>query len=209
MNNLLSAPLPTTVLVIRHAEVHNPKDIVYGRLPRFGLSARGREQSEVAARFLAARPVKAIFTSPLLRARQTARILTHYHPLVPIHSARALLEVRTAYQGSPNTILKPGFSFYEPLKDPGDETMQDVFNRMMRFLQRVVRRHAGETVVAVSHADPIAIMRVGLEGHRLTAANMHATVYPARASVTQITLVPGCPLTLTYFNVAEVSELKL
>lgn len=205
---IISTPLPTHILVVRHAEVHNPKDIVYGRLPRFGLSDLGRQQAFRTARFLAARPVAAIYTSPLLRARQTARILTQYHPHRPLRTSRLLLEVRTAYQGSPNTILKPGFSFYEPKKDPGDESMADVFDRLLRFLQGMVRRHPGETVVAVSHADPIAIMRVGLDRLALTSQSLHATVYPARASVTQVTVAPDGHR-LAYFNPAGATEVKL
>lgn len=188
---------------MRHAEVHNPRDIVYGRLPRFGLSAGGREQAEAAARFLAARPVTAIYTSPLLRARQTANILTHYHPGVVVRSACALIEVRTSYQGSPNSIYKPGFSFYDPVHDPSDETMQNVFDRMVRFLRMVLRRHAGETVVAVSHADPVGILRVGLEGDGFTTKNLHAVVYATRASVTQLLVGPGSELKLAFFNVAN------
>jgi hypothetical protein len=63
--------------------------------------------------------------------------------------------------------------------------------------------------MAISHADPIAILRLGLEGKDLTSAVMHASLYPARASVSQVTLTPGEPLALTYFNVAEVQEVKL
>lgn len=118
-----------------------------------------------------------------------------------------LLEVRTAFQGSPNSILNPSFSFYEPRKDPGDETMDDVFNRVLRFLRRIVRQHPGRTIVAVSHGDPIAIMRVGLEARPLTAANLHATVYPNRASVNQVTLVPGEAPRLSYFDVAAAASL--
>lgn len=186
--------------MVRHAEVHNPSNIVYGRLPHFGLSAQGRRQAERLARFLAARPVAAIYSSPLLRATQTARILSHYHSNVRVQTSRSLQEVRTGFQGSPNSILKPGFSFYEPRKDPSDETMQDVFDRMLRFLRSAVARHGGETVVAVSHADPIAIMRIGLESVPLTAPNLHGTVYPARGSINQITLVPGEPLAMAYFD---------
>lgn len=187
--------------MLRHAHVHNPQDIVYGRLPRFRLSDRGRRQAELAGRFLAGRSVAALYTSPLLRARQTAAIVARCLPGTPVRQSRALLEVRTSYQGSPNAIIKPGFSFYEPLKDPGDESMEAVFTRLARFLQRVVRRHAGQTVVAVTHADPIAILRVGLAGLPLTASNLHHTVYPARASVTYVRLLPGEPPRLSYFDI--------
>lgn len=116
--------------------------------------------------------------------------------------ARGLLEVRTAYQGEPNSILKPGFSFYEPKRDEADESMEDVWNRMRAFLDRVARLHAGRTVAAVSHADPITILRVGLLGLPMTVESLHRVVYAERASVTEIVLRPGTSATLTYFNVA-------
>lgn len=158
---------------------------------------------------MACRPIRAIYTSPLLRARQTAEILSTYHPDVPVHRSRDLLEVRTAYQGHPNSILKPGFSFYEPLLDPGDERMEDIWRRMLSFLRMAARRHRGESVIAVSHADPITVMRVGLEGRAMTAKDLHSVVYPARSSVTQIVLQPSRPFTLSYFNPADVSEVAL
>jgi broad specificity phosphatase PhoE len=95
------------------------------------------------------------------------------------------------------------------VNDPTDETMADIFARMLQFLGRVARRHAGGTVVGVSHADPITVMRVGLEDRPLTTQELHASVYPARASVTQITLHSELPLALSYFNVADVPEVKL
>lgn len=160
-------------------------------------------QAEYTASFLATRPVAAIYTSPLLRARQTAAIFASRFPGIEVHTSRLLLETRTAYQGNSNSILKPGFSFYEPRHDPSDESMADIFGRMLRFLQRAAKRHAGEVVVAVSHADPITIMRVGLRGLPLTAQNLHREVYPGRASVTQLTLEPGQPLHMSYFRPTE------
>jgi broad specificity phosphatase PhoE len=189
--------------MVRHAEVYNPKDIVYGRLPRFGLSAKGRRQAEAVARFLAERPIAALYSSPLLRARQTARAIHAELPDVPLRRASRLLEVKTAYQGSPNAILVPGFSFYEPLKHPDDETMAHVLDRMGGFVRAAASRHPGESVAAVSHADPIAILRLGLEARALTAQELHRVVYPERVSVNQIVLGPDHPPQLTYFDVGR------
>ncbi len=191
----------TEILVLRHAEVHNPTDIVYGRLPRFRLSARGREQAEMAGRFLSTRPIAAIYASPLLRARQTATIVSRSLPGSKVSQSRYLIEVKTSYQGNPNSILKPGFSFYEPQINSEDESMFDVWWRMLGFLQNAVRRHAGESIVAISHGDPIAIMRLGLENREFTARNLHSTVYPARASITQIVAEAGKPTALSYFDI--------
>jgi broad specificity phosphatase PhoE len=200
---ILSAPLPTDILVVRHAEVHNPKNILYGRLPRYGLSAHGRSQALQTAKFTASRPVAAIYTSPLLRARQTATILSQYHPGVPIRRSRALIEVGSSYQGSPNSILKKGFSFYHPVMDPDDETMAQVASRMLGCIRRIVRRHVGQVVVVLSHADPITILRLALEGRELTTENLHSAVYSGRSSVTQVNLNPGREIHLAYFNVGN------
>src|SRR5947209_6289276 len=130
---MFTAPLRTVILLVRHAEVQNPKDIVYGRLPRFGLSERGRSQAEAVARFLSTRSVEMIYTSPLLRARQTADVIARELPGASIRRTKALIEVLSGYEGSPNSILVGGFSFYSPLKSEGDETMEDVLTRMRSF----------------------------------------------------------------------------
>lgn len=200
---MLTAPLRTVVYIVRHAEVHNPKDIVYGRLPRFGLSARGRLQAEAVAGFFAQRPIDALYTSPLLRARQTAVAIHHALPGVKLRRTKQLLEVRTGYQGKPNSILVAGFSFYEPLVHEDDERMSDVLERMAGFLRSAVSKHTGGAVVGVSHADPIAILRLGLENRELTVKNLHSVVYPERVSVNQIVLGPDHPPQLTYFDVAS------
>ncbi len=199
----MNSALRTDIYIARHAHVHNPNDILYGRLPRFGLSDVGRRQAKLLSGFLAGRPIDTIYCSPLLRARQTAAIVSDLLPGVPVRQSKLILEVLTAHQGSPNSIMTPGFSFYEPPGSETDESMQAVYARFARFLRAVARRHAGRAVVAISHADPIAIMRLGLTGKPFTVANLHSTVYPARASVNLVTLTPDTEPVLTYFNVSN------
>lgn len=79
--------------------------------------------------------------------------------------------------------------------------MSDVCRRMLRFLRLIVRRHAGETVVMVSHADPITILRLTLEDMPMTVGNLHAAVYAARASVLQIEAGAAGAPRLTYFDI--------
>src|SRR5689334_12557013 len=64
--------MTTAVHLLRHGEVHNPDRVLYGRLPGFRLSDLGIAQAEVAAQFLAQRPVGYLVSSPLERAQQTA-----------------------------------------------------------------------------------------------------------------------------------------
>lgn len=69
------------VHLIRHGEVENPEHVVYARLAGFGLSDRGRRQATEAARYLARRPVVAVWSSPLQRALETAWVLAEPHGL--------------------------------------------------------------------------------------------------------------------------------
>ena len=181
---LPGAPPETTVIFVRHGNVHNPGNLIYGRLPRMRLSTRGRDDIERTARYLADVPLAAIYTSPLLRARQSAAIIARYHPDVPLRQLAGLVEVRTSWEGESNRVVGEtrGFSYYDPLKGAGDETILDVFSRMNRSLRLVLRRHPGRQTVCVSHGDPIKILRIGYSGRALTAANVRAPD-PGQASM--------------------------
>ncbi len=185
-----SAP-PTTILLVRHTEVHNPDRVLYGRLPRFRLSDYGRKQAERTAAFLANRPVAAIYSSPLLRARQTAGIIARYHPEAARHVSTLLHEVGSGWHGTPVATFKPGFVVYHERREPGDEALEDVAARMVRFVRRARRRHPGACVVAVSHGDPISALRVVLSGRELTLASVRGYDYAGLGSVTEITYQPG------------------
>ena len=62
----------TIVHVMRHGEVHNPEKILYGRLPDYHLSERGRAQAQAVADWLADRDIVYVVASPLERAQETA-----------------------------------------------------------------------------------------------------------------------------------------
>ena len=63
-------------LFIRHGEVENKANIYYANLPGFYLSDLGRSQAKEAAIKIKQFNVKHIISSPLLRARQTAEIIS-------------------------------------------------------------------------------------------------------------------------------------
>lgn len=161
----------TKVIFVRHGNVHNPRNVIYGRLPRMRLSPSGHQEMQRTSQFLADLPVAAIYTSPLLRARQSARYIAAHHPGSMLRRCTDLIEVGTSWQGESNKAVReiPGFSYYDPPKGDGDETILDVFTRMNRALDTVLRRHPGQTSVCVSHGDPIKILWIAYSGRRLTA----------------------------------------
>ena len=180
----------TTILVVRHAEVHNPERVLYGRLPNFRLSERGEQQAERVAAHLAGRPVAAVFSSPLLRARQTAARIARHHPAAERLVTTTLHETGTGWQGTPFSQFKPGFSAYEDRHGPDDESLEDIRARMIEFVERVRRRYPGQTVVGVSHGDPITVLRVALSGRPLTPSALRGADFVGLGSISEIVFEP-------------------
>lgn len=188
-----TATLATTILIVRHTEVHNPDRLFYGRLPEFRLSTNGEQQADQLARRLADLPVKAIYSSPLLRARQTAERLAAQHPEATCHCTELLIELGSSWQGTPYQQLQAGFSAYEHRREPEDETIEQIAARMTAFVAQARLQHPGETVVGISHGDPITILRLALEGKPLTVASLRSAPFVALGSVTSITYQPDTP----------------
>lgn len=197
---------PTILYIVRHTDVHNPTDILYGRLPRFRLSDLGLQQAERTAQVLAEGPVAAFYSSPQLRARQTAHILAEPHPDARVRITQLLNEVRTAWQGRPHSELEAiRFNFYaNPLSDE-DERLEELWERITRFVRIARRRHAGETVVAVSHGDISTLARAGYLHMPIEINSMRLpNVYPGKGSLTRLTFGPDLketyPLSVEYYD---------
>src|SRR5438477_10051193 len=99
--------MSTTIWLARHGEAHNPAELLYGRLPRVRLSPEGRRQAQALASFLAPRPLVAIYSSPMLRARGTAQaVLASRSDVARVRIDSDLQEVRTSWQGEPLHVLE-------------------------------------------------------------------------------------------------------
>ncbi len=106
--------MTTTILLVRHADVHNPQQLFYGRLPRFRISELGRRQAAFLRDRLADRPIASFYSSPMLRARLTAQVLAEAHAGAPIRRAVELIEVRTGWMGTANEQMPARINLYEP-----------------------------------------------------------------------------------------------
>jgi len=82
------------ILLVRHGETDdNAADRFQGQLDTH-LNERGREQSRALARTLAVEGLRALYSSPLLRARETAQIIAVELGLEAVFDAR-LMEADT------------------------------------------------------------------------------------------------------------------
>ena len=66
-------------LFLRHGEVHNVKNIMYGDIPGYRLSLNGIEQARNAGKFINENfKIDKIITSPILRARETSKLVSEF-----------------------------------------------------------------------------------------------------------------------------------
>jgi broad specificity phosphatase PhoE len=166
----------TRAYLVRHADVENPRGVLYGHLPGFPLSQRGRAQAVEIGRRLHDRGVGRIVHSPLERAVETARLICEQLPEpVPLISEPALLEAEFGLylQGVPFRQIpfrRPLWLVHRARRGllPGDETMDQLGGRVVDLLLRVVREHRDDASVLVSHADPIQAAWVLMDGRPRT-----------------------------------------
>jgi len=151
----------TTIYFLRHGEVHNPKKILYGRLPGFHLSCQGQKRIKNVAGQFTDKDINYLYSSPMLRARQTANILAERLKLT-IKISRLLNEVKLIFAGLPLEEFRSRFQpdlYSQKNVTRGQESIEAISQRMSRFLNLIIRRHPGKKILVVSHGDPIVILR--------------------------------------------------
>jgi broad specificity phosphatase PhoE len=185
---------PTRIHLVRHGEVHNPERILYGRLPRFGLNNAGLRQAQSAARWLSGRQLAALFSSPMLRARQTALAVVDVNPDLHLRISAWLNEVHSRYQGRPGAELDARGGDVYTGSGKGYEQPEDLVARAKKFAMRVRKRYGGRQVAAVTHGDVVAFTVLWALGFDLTPKNKtrlrragFPVAYPGHASITTLT----------------------
>lgn len=183
----------TYIYLVRHGEVHNPDNIWYGRLPKFGLSKRGEEEIKQTAKFLKSRPVNKLYASPLQRAKETAEIIKKELDFPAITFSDHLLEVKSSYMGQPMKVLEEiRFDIFSgPARKEADETLEQLANRALEFIDHTTQRHRGEHIVAVTHGDILMTVKAVLKGMPLVIDSIrtgHGFRYIRHGEVLQLTI---------------------
>lgn len=161
----------TVVHLLRHGEVENPEGILYGRLPGYHLSERGREMAKLAAHHLAGRDVTVVASSPLERARETAEPLAAQFG-VPVRIDDRLIEAKNAFEGQrfhASRVLAPVVwpRLLNPLRPSWGEPYVQIAARMGAVVEAARDAADGHEAVLVAHQLPIEILRRAVEGERL------------------------------------------
>lgn len=149
------------ILWVRHGETEwNRERRIMGR-EEIGLNETGCRQSRFLKDSLNHVPLDAIFSSPILRARETAEILAQERDLDVIYDERIWEIDYGEWVGKTFEEVRkiPGYVPYFQRLDtpvaPGGETLNQVRDRVMAFLDDLKAGGQNKTVLVVSHADTI------------------------------------------------------
>lgn len=161
--------------LVRHGEVHNPEGVLYGRLPGYHLSNRGREMADVVADYLADSVVTHLRSSPLERAQETLAPIAESFPELTSELDARLIESDNLLQGqvfgSTNKAVKNPANwwlFRNPLRPSWGEPYEQIAHRMHGAILDAVHATEPDTAaVLVSHQNPIWTVRRFLEGKPL------------------------------------------
>ncbi len=124
------------------------------------LAPIGREQAARAAEWLAHRPIRAIYSSPLQRAMETAGLIAEKHGLA-VEPVDAIREVKVGrWEGSNWTEVERNYpEQYRAFREdpgvngyPGGETLQGLLDRVTPALESLMTRHAGGEFVVTAHS---------------------------------------------------------
>lgn len=195
--------MSVTVHLVRHGEVENPKGVIYGRLPGYHLSERGRAQAEAAADRLSEADLGALWASPLERAQETAQAIGSRHPGIEIVTDERIIESGTTVEGVGRSIAafvrspRHWWHFRNPWGPSWGESFLSIRRRMLEAIDDAVAAANGREVALVSHQTPVLVARLALARRRVPPWMSFTPC--GTGSVTTLVLEDGKVLSASYF----------
>jgi probable phosphoglycerate mutase len=195
-----AAPRGTLLLLVRHGQTPTTGATLPGRAKGLHLAETGHVQAgQVATRIAGLSGVTAVYASPLERTRETAAPIARALGL-KITTNRGLLECDFGeWTGAKLATLrkKPEWQrvqrYPSGFRFPGGESFAEMQVRMVSTLDALAAEHRGQTVVAVSHADPIKAAVANALGTHL---DLFQRIVISPCSVTAILSTDAGPIVL-------------
>ena len=191
----------TVIHLVRHGEVSNDTGVVYGRLPGFHLSVRGRLMASVLADHFRDQPISHVVSSPLERAQETAEPIGHELGLT-VRTDERMIEAGNHFEGTrfgyaqlARHPLQLRF-LANPFRPSWGETYRSQADRVQEALRDVRAEAYGRAAVIVSHQAPIWTARRTLEGARPWSRPLGREC--ALGSVTTFTYVADTGVAVAY-----------
>ena len=155
-----------TVLLIRHGENdYSHRQKLAGRLPGVHLNEKGKKQVMELARALEPLPLKAVYSSPLERAMETAEMIAEVHKLKVVRRPGLIETNQPRWQGRSVKQLRRTKEWRvlqttpSRFRFPGGESIAQQQLRQVDELEALCERHKERDFFAcVGHADPFKLL---------------------------------------------------
>jgi isoleucyl-tRNA synthetase len=174
--------------IIRHGRsVMNEKEIIISTLPEkveCPLTKEGEESVRQTAEKMKNEKIRIdfIFSSDLLRAKQTAEIIARELGVKEIVLDSRLRDIQAG--DADGKSIGEYFSFWKDEKEmftktrPGGECYNEVKVRMYNFVKEIDKKYEGKNILIVSHQRPLAMLEGAVLG--LTMDEFFAKIEPNR-----------------------------
>lgn len=147
------------IVLVRHGETDWNREQLFRGRANVELNANGREQAALLAERLKGLEITAVYSSPLRRALETARIIAAPHSL-EVGVAEGLIDIDYGrWQGLPRQqVIEEYPELYrrwqeEPhrVRFPEGEGLEDVRERALAELKKILRAYPQGRVILVAH----------------------------------------------------------
>jgi len=164
------------LFVVRHGDTKaNERGIEAGPLD-YPLAKKGVKDVEFIAKTISKVKIYAVYSSPIFRAVETAKILARSHKL-KVKTLEELTEVKF----KPGYVGKKGRHHILTTPEAFSETNADLLARTAKAIE-IIRREVNGNVILVSHGDVITAMLEGVV-ERKVSKERYYVLHPDPASL--------------------------
>jgi len=162
----------TRLFLVRHGRTGWNKEQIFRGTKDVPLDGVGREEALMVGERLKGEGLRAVYSSPLARAKETAEAVARFHSLeVQVMAGlndlnfgewegQSLEEVKRQYPDLYHQWLQTPHQ----VVFPGGEGLDAVSSRAMKVVEEISERHPQETVALVSHRVVLKVLICALLG---------------------------------------------
>jgi probable phosphomutase (TIGR03848 family) len=190
----------TTFFLVRHGVTSHTGNRLTGWTPDVHLTEEGRAEVKALAEWLASVPFTAVYSSPIDRTLETARIVAAPHG-VSVRTRRGFGEVQYGtWTNRPiRSLMKTKLwgtvqRWPSAARFPDGETLREVQVRAVGEIEKLSKEHPKGAVCCVSHGDVIKLIAAHYVGVHI---DLFQRIVVNPASVSVISVDPRGPYVLS------------
>ena len=159
-------------IFLRHGEAENNRLKIISSYPekkKYLLTVKGAKEIEKLIPWFKKKYIDLVFSSDLLRTKETAQIIAGALNKKIIYDKRLREHDFGIYNGCTHKDWHSLFgnkTNQYSVRPPGGENLSDVKKRMMDFLKFLDAKYEGKNILIVSHANPIMAAVGAYEGYK-------------------------------------------